>query len=396
MKTCCSYHFHATGTYRRRLFLETCARLAALIIAGGPVLAPLSAVSTPPAMGVLVGLMSDQSTAFEPKAPTFRTLWLAPDHGKYRVISESRELLVPRRNGFWRVGVQETCVQEPQEGGVSLNRRDYLWAAPLGRAPRVSIERAERVPPCRREPVVCAGEDRHIGIKFVWPNYISLTNTAEYGCGAHPDADVVLAVRSLDDVAGRGKTFEEIVGSRDREAFQRAFDRSKEQHLKEWASSPCEVQERDDQNWIITRFGGRWHATGRGNSHRLCGYGFDFEIDVDLPRGVVGSHGGERFFAERNGRLPGLDPDLNDVHESPDRSLFLAITEFSGSSLGHEVLLFESEATTAPTQPLLHVPLGLTESVVMVEWASGRNVERWSETLRRLQNKRLAAPEVVR
>lgn len=44
----------------------------------------------------------------------------------------------------------------------------------------------------------------------------------------------------------------------------------------------------DERNWRITRRQGHWAAEGWAETHRTCGYGVDFAINLPLPESVVG------------------------------------------------------------------------------------------------------------
>lgn len=92
-------------------------------------------------IGVLVGLHHWIDIDSRPPSPgRFRTLWI---HGVESVAQpvEVRDLLVPRRSGFWLVGLQGECREHEEVAfddsviGTVVIIADYLWARPVGKGP---------------------------------------------------------------------------------------------------------------------------------------------------------------------------------------------------------------------------------------------------------------------
>ena len=331
--------------------------------------------------GVLVGLRNDEGTGF-------RTLWLAPGNGAF-AATEVAHLIVPRRTGFWRLGVAEACSQgqwEMQEPGWALFLTEYLFAVPVDLEPVVEVDSTQQpAGACRREPVVCE-DRREARVEFVWPDYVSLDNRAVYECGVHPDAEVRYAVRSLDAVAERGLPLGDVLGLAATDAYVRAYRWAQQQHLAMWEDTgSCEVFDPDERNWRVVRDSARWRVRGWGDTHRLCGVGFDVPVEVALPAAIVGGSGGERGLPAS---LTRRVPDLVDAFWSPASELALGVT-------AGELLLLSRPLATEGTAPLLRVPLGPREAVVLVEWATGSQVDRWTRELTRIAARDFPAPRLV-
>jgi hypothetical protein len=110
---------------------------------------------------------------------------------------------------------------------------------------------------------------------------------------------------------------------------------------------------------------------GWTTAHRLCGGGFDFEADLDLSSITGGRKTDESRLEQFKGRLP----DVIDAHFSPAGPWLLAVT-------GKQLRIHAGVESGKSVRTL---PLKKYEKVVMVEWATGSNVARWTAEVRRLR-----------
>jgi hypothetical protein len=104
-------------------------------------------------VGALVGLAGPGGK--------LRTVWL-PAAGKAEPV-QLTPLIVPRRDGFWRLGLVDTCGQEDvgMAGPAwSAETAQYIWAAPINQRARVALREAyERRGPCHfKKEISCTGE----------------------------------------------------------------------------------------------------------------------------------------------------------------------------------------------------------------------------------------------
>src|SRR5690348_3146386 len=115
-------------------------------------------------VGVLVGLRA--------ASHQLRTVWLTGDAPPVEVTP----LVVPRRTGFWRLGVLPTCFADPSltKGEVELYADEHVWAAPVAVRPKVPVTEAqEKVGGCPDRPIHCR-VDGEVTVHFVWPELVSL------------------------------------------------------------------------------------------------------------------------------------------------------------------------------------------------------------------------------
>ena len=105
-------------------------------------------------------------------------------------------------------------------------------------------------------------------------------------------------------------------------------------------------------SWHLVRAHFHWKVEGWSDTHRLCGVCIDDTIEADVTP----------FTRAAN---PFASPDGRWVLTRVDGGLRLSSRD-------------------TPASPVAHRPLSDDDSIVMVEWAVGRNVARWREQVARL------------
>jgi hypothetical protein len=339
----------------------------ALVAAMQPALPP------PRPVGVLVGVHRHVDYAMQsgadrqpPAGGELRTIWISAGGPEPIVPIEIPDLLLPRRTGFWRLGLLGWCAEEPHKDadhkidGVEAMFGDHLWAVPIGRRPEVRVGSKTwlDVPivagPCASRDVYCT-VDLRTWIHWVWPEYVSMANGSESGCGAHPDGSFGYTVQRPGSLGGE-LTIGHVLGS----AVQRRFERAFQSALKK--ADPCgEPAHFQPSTWHVVRVPGGWKAEGWSDTHRLCGYGVDFAVDVDLSR-ITGRSDDRALWPPLKKKMP----LLTDAHFSPDGRWVVATTTT-------ELRFFD----LAAMDRAVIIPLARGDDVVMVEWATGVNVPRW-------------------
>jgi hypothetical protein len=318
-------------------------------------------------VGVLVGLHRDDSANDVASGGSLRTLWIPvnPAAGSPREVVAIPDLLIPRKTGFWRAGLLGTCEDfplgfdsPPKRFGRSV--ADYLWAAPVGTRPEVSLHSTEPVGPCGTPPATNCENDGRTIVYWVWPEYVSLNTSERVECGVHPDVGLNHSVRSLDSL-DQPVTVRAALGATAEATFKNAYQKA-EREFRAGLPDQCEITPFESSLWHIERRFGQWKAVGLSPSHRLCGYGFDFEADLD--------------FSPVTGRK-------DDPHLSPSGSWVLVETP--------RLMILPSAKSD---KPVVTVPLANPEDVIMIEWATGRNVARWDAEARRVRAAGPAQPLV--
>lgn len=179
-------------------------------------------------------------------------------------------------------------------------------------------------------------------------------------------------VRSLSNLA-EPLSVGDVFGRSVEDAARNAFDNEDDarRKLEREEARECGVEAVfDPKSWSIKRAAGTWKATGFSKTHRLCGVGIDWLVDANLSTIT-----GRRDDRSRWQLFEAKWPSFTDMHVSPADRWTLVVTET-------ELMIFEARSID---RPLLRVPKSSQENVVMVEWATGKNVARWNAEVVRLR-----------
>jgi len=338
--------------------------------------------------GVLIGIQRPGwATDLVPsQAGSLRTVWIPLDQTSSSARVQPLQLsylLIPRRSGFWQAGLFGTCEEEvvtdfnDKPRGAARTVADYFWAAPVGSRGSVHVPGSSTTAAsCHKTMPYCENDNRTI-LYWVWPDYVSMDASERSECGVHPDAYAGYGVRSLDSL-DTDKSVTDIFGPTASIPVKAAFDAA----LREDQSGPgnhCDLDQFRPPSWRIERKKGQWKAIGWQDTHRLCGYGFDYEINMDLSLIT-----GRKDDAGRREQLQSRIPTLVDAHVSPGGTWSLVATD-------KQIMILRSDSD----KPFFTLPLSNFETLIMVEWATGRNVARWTTEVRRLQSVKPQQPIVL-
>ena len=261
-----------------------------------------------------------------------RTLWIAPQAGIFQIM-ELPDLIVPRKTGFWRVGVRLYCYPKGAEKDATkdLWSNVALFAVPVNQRPvvhgLVQCPVLAQISAMAQDPDAeerrCGGnlDDGEVGIdvEFVNGDYLSLRKWSRNGsCAVHPDGSDLWSVQRLGDAAMTPIPYGDIEGKGASDEYARRAasalidqnsldnadghivplgegdtDEDKEirKSFPNWSSmngvekvtamqtldEAC-FPKHDDKEWHIARSHGLWSAFGGFDTHRLCGVAVDFDL----------------------------------------------------------------------------------------------------------------------
>jgi hypothetical protein len=335
-------------------------------------------------VGVLVGIQNpsyDSTNGKPPSGGSLRTVWVPLDQpaGLSHVDAiQLSYLLIPRKTGFWQAGLAGTCDErtmldaDDKPFGIAATVADYFWAAPAGGRGSIRLrDTDEKLGSCRTREPRCENDNRTI-VYWVWPDFVPMDASDRSECGVHPDADLHYMVRSLDSLQ-TAKTPVDILGPAAEAPFRAAFDKA----MLEAGGEKC-LDDIRPRGWRIERKNGDWKAIGWESTQRSCGYGFDFEPALDLTP-ITG-----RKYDARWEKLRSRIPKITDAHFSPAGAWILVATP-------KQLMILRGESD----KPVVTLPLSEFENLIMVEWSTGRNVARWTEEIRRLQNVKPQPPDIL-
>lgn len=359
-------------------------RIALLALA----LSTLSAFGAPAQSGVLIGAS---------KPAGYETLWIVSDSSR-PIRATIPDLLVPRADGWWRVGTMAIC----PTGGPPAQEVDVLWRVRADSTPVVTeacheLPRGELPLPiyaedsaaadsAKRELVRCSWSN--IQVKFVSPEHIAIGETtgqteeceprggrwyqSYYLSRFHGDSSL-----SLNQLVGPG------VDSIGRLAITRAAREFSKDDVCVNIVGAFDAQELTGLGdaWYPSRDSGRWtptlfHQFGTGECQ------LDANVDVSLPRAFTGHDVLRPPWTVLAKRVPGL----RDAFASPTGDLVIAQARDSlfvylpdGRDLGRRIAA---------------ISFGERE-IVMIQWVTARHVARWSKEIIAMVTRGLPTPKVV-
>ena len=341
-------------------------------------------------------------------AQQLSTAWIVRDKGTARVVILPL-LVVPRANGFWRVGIESVCEMYGDKNEFR-SRRNIVWSARIDSTPHLT-----KGPDCPVKPEVQnqansnqassngsnsnddeteatnGGEvDRYTDclyrtrtISFVSPNYISETfeeaNTedCEVRGGRQTIWSRVLSITApeMSEPTGGDKRdpmvktlsdFAEQDSKRAAGAFNLVFVKGKKS-LQEGGLN-CPEADVDYEGWEIKRKDGAW--TPWISQELFLGFSecaVDDQVPVRLPASLVGRNRVVPDFSE----LKKTIPELTDAFTSPGGDTTIAVA-------GSRLLVFDVSAGKLGAK-LLDVDFPVGATPVMDQWALGAHVEAWTQ-----------------
>jgi hypothetical protein len=299
-----------------------------------------------------------------------RTIWIAPENNNLKIMAEFPEIIVPTDSNFWRVNIKRNVYNRFSQ--------DNLYVLPLKINAMLSISGVDRI-----DTEECDVNDE-LNLNFIGNKYISITNSGSGFCqgNAHPSSwnnTELLKLKTYNEspnelakVALKFKTdIPELLGP---EVFNDFIQQGKEFHSslsnidgqKDMvnASPSCLYLSREKATWKIF---GRLEASGAspGGMHE------DFVFSQPPSKEIVGYDVMDFSWDE----LKSLFPDIQDAFMSPVRDVI--------GILAHgKITFYKINNDKIIKEPISEVELnydGLYFKIVMLQWAVGKNVQRWTD-----------------
>jgi hypothetical protein len=322
--------------------------------------------------------------------PRYQTLWVTRDaSGKLVVLATVPELIVPRRDGFWHVGVKQVCEFDPGVGEDGGNESiiQIVWAAVVTEAAEI-----EQIHPCTAHkledyapPYGRSKEDRRkisqcgyrlADIEFVSPELISLRNYASQSesCEARGGRYAqTYHVENYDSNSALG--FGALLGAAAGKAYSQAIPKKAHSDFGGECGEPYQTS---DDGWRIGRNGGRW-APFVSQSLGNFGCSVDAPIHFRLPTSVTG----ETAVISDWKPFQAKEPDLQDGFIAPSGDLAIVVTKSE--------MKFYEIAAGVPERMLLALP---AHPIVMVQWSTGKHVAGWTTQLEKIAKQHLPEPVI--
>ena len=376
--------------------------------------------SKPPASasgaGLLLALVKHQRLFLgSPSVVQYETWWIARDATGAQVATKIPDIIVPRKTGFWRLGIQHTCQLSPPDKSNSddhgnISTEDVEYAVPVDQAPVFELNypacdprTAKRLsddsynpypsgddgqPPKADAPSECGWAN--LWFESVLPDLISVSSYSEDPETCVPPighSNMKIWVQRPETFAkpsadGQPQIpFDELFGPAGHRAWIRALAGPKGDCMDE-----SEAKDSPQTGWSLKHERGQWRISAFVQVGNVCAASGDPKIVV--PRTLTHAVPAPIPWDALEKQLPGV----TDAYLSPDSSVLLA-TRSKEDPISHwvqtdYVRLFDFSGNKLGTM-LLELPPG---TIVMAEWATGRFVQSWTDTLTAIATRGLPAP----
>jgi hypothetical protein len=377
------------------------------------------------AVGLLVARVAHErnpDAAGNASMVAYETLWIVRDGSGAHIAAKLPDIVVPRKSGFWRLGIAHMCqlarpaTNDSNDHG-NIRTDEVAYATPVLQRPVVEIGNhecdaktkarlfddsydADYVPDPDKSPAPAPDAPTECGWTYRWfesvlPDLVSVSmfQGAPESCTSEGgNLYNEIWVQKPDDpfpVIGPDKAqipFDVLFGAASHDAWLRAVSGGKP------GADSCvgydDSQDMQQTGWALVHAHGEWRTRAFVQVGRVCAATGDPKMMV--PRSVTHATPPPVAWGELQKQMPGIW----DAYFSPNGSVILAIQAtqpetfeqprittvalyaFSGGRIGEKLL------DLPPTK------------IVMVEWATGRFVENWTRTLEEVQTKGLPVTAV--
>jgi hypothetical protein len=348
--------------------------------------APRGLAQTAVLIGLHLKAWDDENGTMHP--PSYRTFLVTYRDGKARLVADIPDLIVPRKDGFWRVGSLHKGA--PREGGY----QEFVYAAPVESVPHAIGQYI------REDPNSNCSQTNEATVEFLSPELLSVSNMRAEGCSLESERQH--GTYKLDNLQ-TPLDIATVLGPAAWAALKKGDGLAKAQvadELKECKG----VSEPDPTKWGLERSSRLVHSSTKPwilvsdfSAPHVCSAGDTYEIKFQIPESVAGIsyHVSVLSSLIKSSAAKDIGVFSNEVLLSPSGDVLVAFGNFS---FDEAIRIFEVKQQSLSATPLLsvstHTSLSWGFNVVMIEWAIGKHVAQWESDLKRIAGTSLPEPAV--
>lgn len=314
--------------------------------------------------GIMLGLRYTKSSKYnipgasekEQVETQYRTLWISSNNKSLNDVYETNDLFVPRKNGFWKIGVKREITDQYVQ--------DNLFAYPVETQPLTKALPWDSGKGFLSKTILFVGND-YVSTEWNGSGYVQ-SNDKSW----RTDALKVLPIDNLD--ATEGVKLTDLIGPSGKDILQESSENIYNAQNDQVKNS-IEKTARED-SFAMVRRNGHWVLRGRLNS--LNNAPNNPFIDFNITTSPT-----SKFVTYDDLQLPWSAvkkaiPDAVDAYTSPNKDIALIIAK----DTLYIYTLTNSELSKAPVKKY---KLNQGESVVMAEWVLGSYVDKWQKSFER-------------
>jgi hypothetical protein len=350
----------------------------------------------------------------------YDTLWIVRDASGARIAATLPDVIVPRKSGFWRIGIEHTCQLTPATQGDSndhgnISTADVPYAVAVEQAPVVELDHpacdsqtAKRLFDDSYNPELVPDSDSehpsnqnalsecgwaNRWFESILPDLISISYFQGVSEICEPqggnDYKEIWVQRPEDPFPFVGPAqqqipFDVVFGAAGHRAWIHAVSGGQPEGDSCIADNPDE--DMPQTGWSLKHVHGEWRTHAFAQVGRVCAASGDPKVVV--PRTLTHAVAFPIPWNELEKELPGI----SDAYIAPGASVLLAIQSTKGDAVSEEgqtvaVALFDFSGNKLGAK-LLELPAA---RIVMAEWTTGRFVPSWTKSLSALQAQGLPA-----
>lgn len=278
-------------------------------------------------------------------------------------------LPVPRKSGWSLLRIDRTA-SEYCESGYKDDESLVIKAAGGKTATRASDK--PEVPTNKEDYTLSA--ETTVDITFVSPEWISVTtnNGDHEPCEPRGGRSFTnKTVNSLDDL-DRPVSLTDLLPKGSEEAYDAALKSVKgnARKMSEQCGIPPQQQTEAKGDWSITRARGKWVPMAFEDINYDCM--IEAEMKVKLPVAITGPDGLPFAWKAVREKVP----TAVDAIASPTEEAVVVV-------LPSELRVYSIKGNTLGDM-LSAIPISPSERIIMTQWATGKNVARWTSDLAKI------------
>jgi hypothetical protein len=318
--------------------------------------------------------------------PSYRTFLIIFRDGKAQLAADIPDLIVPRKDGFWRVGSLHKG--PPRDGGF----QEFIYTAPARSVPHAIGEFHPENPDGN------CPQTRQATIGFINPDITSVSYMEAPGCSLESENH---HATYMLDALGKALDITSLLGPAALVAQKEADAKSKSRRdLKDCSG----ISALDPANWGIESANrpsksnaASWILVSDFNAPHVCNGGDTYEVKFPLPASIAGTSYHADALASIVASSATKDLSISShARLTPDGNFLIAFGDFE-----YDVPLrvFNVKQQIVDLKPVLsvstHTNLSWGFNLVMIQWALGSHVAAWESELKALAAASLPEPIVT-
>lgn len=306
---------------------------------------------------LLIGFRTTKESTSKIPSYSYKTIMIAYKDRKLQDILQTKDIILPRRNGFWKV-----IVKRDQHDKDSFEDLIYTYRMFLNAPQKISFEKIESSNLFEKGKLSKT-------ISFIGNDYISLDINLFSPIEPYEVLKSNLRLQPIDSIhTPKGVKISDLFANNGSDVLRTR----KENFIKNIYGNENVFQlnpSTSEENIGLYRKAGHWYMEGRVGiiDKNFTNY-HDYKLNLLAPSEIV-------YFDKLClpwQKIKDKIPWATDVYTSPNRKIAVVITQ-------SKLSVYEIDKEALSPSPLAIVNLNNNDTVIMAEWADGNYVDIWHD-----------------